>query len=240
MRQPIEEYTWVFIGCGGTFYAASPYLAVLHQRYNVNQHKTFLYDPDVVAPNNWHRQWPGTVVGASKIVLAAIALNLRSNERVCVEEVFDPNTPELAQAIEGRPVIAIVNVDNNATRLQVAEWLESRSSSGIMIVSGCEKDHGQCYPGIWEDGEPVYDWRPWHEDVTTAVVPTNPCDRQTIHANALTGVCVGSCIEDVVAHLGTDEPLHRITEFYWDYGQYGHGLTLYSMDRRCRTKEVEV
>lgn len=208
----LDEYIWVFIGCGGTFYAASPYLAVLAQRYC--RRNLLIIDPDAVSIDNYNRQWPGSKLGESKVGLAAHALcQYDAWQLICR---FDPNDHLLNDLTSGQPVLAIVNVDNDSTRLQVAAWLADRQSPGIMIVSGCERTSGQCYPGIWMDGEPVCDWRDYHLEVgASPPAPECGCNLQDIQANALTGVLVGLCIEDIAWRLENDS-LTCVQEFYWE------------------------
>lgn len=211
---PFEDYVWVFVGCGGTFYAASPYLAVLCERYGCKE--PVLIDPDHVTTGNQDRQWAGYNSSYDKVEVAGQALGV-GGECIGLVSKFDPADRILCDLTNGKPVIAIVNVDNNAARLEVAQWLSERHSDGIMIVSGCERTFGQCYPGIWKDGEPVYDWRESHRDVVldSSSTPSNPCNAQDVRANALTGVLVGMCIEDV-AHRMNEGNWDKVMEFYWN------------------------
>lgn len=213
MNNNLKEYVWVFVGCGGTFYAASPYLAVLAKRYYGTQ--ALFLDPDAVRSDNFDRQWPGFIMGESKVELARNALGLPS--ALGIVGRFDPVDRSLNKATEGRPVLAIVNVDNDEARLNVADWLSSRISTGIMVVSGCEKTLGQCYPGVWNEGEAILDWRTLHPDVGhTSGSSDDPCNAQTIRSNALTGVLVGMCIEDIAEWLTSAGSHEVLSEFYWD------------------------
>jgi hypothetical protein len=217
IKHPLEDYVWVFVGCGGTFYAASPYLAVLCKRYCKTP--LIIIDPKGVRESDHGRQWTGWTLGSSKVGAASEMLNDRSqrSESILIGESFSSDDRILSATTEGKPVIAIVNVDNNAARLEVAEWLAGRVSDGIMIVSGCERTFGQCYPGIWKDGEPVYDWRENHKDVVqdSSSSPSNPCNAQDVRANALTGVLVGMCIEDVALMMANKVDGMDVVEFYW-------------------------
>lgn len=228
--QTIGEYKWVFIGCGGTLFAASPYLSVLLRRYCKTT--SILIDPDVVEKGNQNRQWPGSTVGVPKVFEAHRSLAL--DDTVRFESRFSPHDEVLGRLTDGHPVLAIVNVDNDRTRLQVADWLESRQSPGIMIVSGCEKDKGQAYPGIWNDGEAIFDWRETHCDVGGEEGPQNPCNLQDIRANALTGTLVGLCLEDVIGRLGrtNQEFPPQIREFYWASQENG-SVRMWTVLARC-------
>ncbi|KKN80407.1 hypothetical protein LCGC14_0330000 [marine sediment metagenome] len=210
----LNDYIWVFVGCGGTFYAASPYLAVLRRRYG-GKHSTIFIDPDSLAPDNKERQWPLCAPGVTKVSIAAEILG--EEEGLEIMARFSPSDPFLGTETSGKPVLAIVNVDNDDTRLQVAEWLAGRVSPGIMVVSGCERLNGQCYSGIWQDGKAILDWRKYHEDVGEEDDTGHRCNPQDVRANALTGVCVGMCIEDV-AGLLEGGLIGSAKEFWWETG----------------------
>lgn len=211
MNQDLRDYTWVFVGCGGTFYAASPYLAVLAKRYC--RSKAILIDPDTIGSEDYDRQWPGYPNGWTKVEAAQNALCVEGATRLACR--FRADDTVLEEATDGRPVLAIVNVDNDEARLDVANWLASRISPGIMVVSGCERNFGQCYPGVWDGGEAILDWRALHPDVgDTSAPPVNPCNLQDVRANALTGVLVGMCIEDVADWLRVVSS-EFLSEFYW-------------------------
>jgi hypothetical protein len=230
----LDEYTWVFIGCGGTFYAASPYLAVLRERYGKT--KAILIDPDTVESENYGRQWPGFQPGSTKVSVASQILNEAESWQVV--DSFSPMDEILGRETEGRPVIAVVNVDNDWTRLDAAEWLASRSSPGIMIVSGCERLHGQCYPGIWMGGEAIFDWREHHSDVGQVGLQANRCNLQDVRANALTGVLVGMCIEDIAFRLQETrcDRIDEVLEFYWSVpSEHGIGsVRMWNTLAKCR------
>jgi len=225
-----DEYVWVFVGCGGTLYGASAYLSVLHRRYDPK--KTFLIDPDAVESENFDRQWPGWCPGNSKVSAAEEVLvdRRRPGAVVGIVDTFRADDSLLEESTDGRPVLAIVNVDNDQARLDVADWLESRVSDGVMIVSGCEHDKGQCYPGIWLGGEAVYDWREHHPDVGQPS-PTGPtCNLQNIRANALTGVLVGMCLEDLATSHSRPG---MVTEFYWSFDRT-RGVRMWTNLAFCR------
>jgi hypothetical protein len=207
--QSLKDYVWVFVGCGGTFYAASPYLAVLRRRYAGGG--TILIDPDDLKKDDHDRQWPAYCAGF-KVEAAANALDCDMATQMVGS--FNSSDRVLEGPTDGQPVLAIVNVDNDQARLAVADWLASRVSPGIMVVSGCERLFGQCYPGVWMDGEAVHDWRDCHPDVGTESGSMHRCNLQDIRANALTGVCVGMCIEDIARRVENQEWGH-LREFYW-------------------------
>lgn len=233
----LDEYVWVFIGCGGTFYTTSPYLAVLHRRYKPKT--TILIDPDVVEEGNYDRQWPGFRPGISKVAVADELVHSPDLPMsVCIVDEFNPSDRLLDAHTKGKPVLAIVNVDNDIARLQVADWLENRISPGIMVVSGCERTFGQCYPGIWMDGEPIFDWRDCHKDV--GVGPSSPdrCNAQDVRANAMTGVLVGMCIEDI-AHRLEHDSLQSVTEFYW-LAAVGQSPRMWASIAMCRLPQTDI
>lgn len=224
-----DEYVWMFVGCGGTLYGAMPYLAVLHRRYQPKD--TLFIDPDVIEEGNYDRQWPGWLSGNSKVSIAEEGIvdpSLDTGRVTCIVDSFRADDPLLGERTDGRPVLAIVNVDNDQARLDVADWLEGRVSDGVMTVSGCEQGKGQCYPGIWLDGEAVYDWREHHPDVGQPS-PTGPtCNLQNIRANALTGVLVGMCLED----LANDPCPDSVNEFYW--GTQEGNVHMWASSAMCR------
>ena len=234
-KHPFEDYVWVFVGCGGTFYAASSYLSVLCKRYC--RGTMILVDPDIVGIDGQDRQWSGWNPNQSKVEVAGYILDQDDLVPITLVSKFDPADSLLCKHTEGKPVMAIVNVDNNEARLDVARWLADRCSDGIMIVSGCEKTFGQCYPGIWKDGEPVYDWRESHRDVVqgSSSSSDNPCNAQDVRANALTGVLVGMCIEDVAQKM--TEGWYTTREFYWK--MRNESLTMWSALVACK-KGAEV
>ncbi|KKL87890.1 hypothetical protein LCGC14_1930160 [marine sediment metagenome] len=234
IKHPLEDYVWVFVGCGGTFYAASPYLAVLCKRCGCTA--PLLIDPDQVTLDNQDRQWAGYGSPYSKVEAAEEVLGIGEDATLIVDR-FNPVDSVLCRHTEGKPVIAIVNVDNNAARLEVARWLSDRVSDGIMIVSGCERAFGQCYPGIWKDGEPVYDWRAHHSDVVqdSSSSSDNPCNAQDVRANALTGVLVGMCIEDIARRM-SDGDWVNVAEFYWDLRHPSESLSMWITLASCKER----
>lgn len=215
MNQSLKDYVWVFVGCGGTFYAASPYLAVLRRRYAGEE--TILFDPGVIKEGNQNRQWPG-YEGTSKVTMADLALSC--GETIGLMDPFSSSDPLLEDRTDGRPVLAIVNVDNDQARLAVADWLASRVSSGIMVVSGCERTFGQCYPGMWIGGQVIHDWRDYHKDVGQDGPNAHRCNQQDVRANALTGVCVGLCVEDIARRV-EEGTWSRVSEYYWNTATKG-------------------
>lgn len=233
MNTNLKEYVWVFVGCGGTFHAASPYLAVLAKKYC--RGRVLFIDPDSVEEGNASRQWPWYSPGVTKSVAGAIAV-LGDNDAnpgpVDVYEVvgrFHVGDSLLGESTDGRPVIVIVNVDNDEVRLNIADWLESRISPGIMVVSGCERTFGQCYAGVWNEGEAILDWRRLHPDV--GVDPdrdVNSCSVQTMRSNALTGTLVGMCIEDIARWLA-DGAKGDLSEFYWGISDESERVNMWEL-----------
>ncbi|KKK83394.1 hypothetical protein LCGC14_2793840, partial [marine sediment metagenome] len=196
------------------FYTASPYLAVLRRRYQGDS-KTILIDPDEIVEGNYGRQWPGFMGGTLKVSCAARSLSLDRLQAMRLANTFDSTDNILAVETDGWPVLAIVNVDNDHARIAVADWLASRMSMGIMVVSGCERLFGQCYSGVWMDGQAVHDWRDHHKEVGQEGTSTLRCNIQDVRANALTGVLVGMCVEDMSTRLVANE-WDEVHEFYWE------------------------
>jgi hypothetical protein len=232
----VKDYVWVFIGCGGTFYAASPYLSILLREYAPSDRPIFI-DPDITNVGDWFRQWPSSPPGHSKVHLAAGALGERSDLTLGIVEKFRADDPLLEEKTEGSPVLAIVNVDDDQCGLDVAEWLASRISPGIMVVSGCERDYGQCYAGIWEGGRAILDWRELHSDVGQGHQTSHVCGGQNVRANALTGALVGSCVEDMISWVQCKRQLLR--EFYWatKKDKNGENLRMWTSWVKCRKPE---
>jgi len=215
----LSDFQFVYVGCGGTFYASSPYLAVLQRRFSVADARPIIIDPDCLEEANRSRQWPRDIKGRLKVSAAASILDVESIEIV---ERFQENDSLLEEFTEGQPVLAIVNVDNDECRLEVANWLARRVSTGIMVVSGCEENLGQCYPGVWMEGQPVHDWRDAHPDVGRGGFLADRCNPQNIRANALTGVLVGMCIEDIAKQVESGDWSH-IKDYYWEIGDRESG-----------------
>jgi hypothetical protein len=229
MSQSLRDYVWVFIGCGGTFYATGPYLAVLRKRY-LGEGPTILIDPDDVERSNHSRQWPTFSPGSPKVTCAGTVLDC---ETIAIQAMFNPGDPVLEKETHGKSVLAIVNVDNDDARLDVAEWLESRHDPGIMVVSGCERTFGQCYSGVWMDGEAVHDWRECHPDVGSESEPIRRCNLQDVRANALTGVCTGMCVEDIERRVRSGF-WTELLEFYWNADDSGKVRLWQSTVLACR------
>lgn len=213
MLRTLKDFVWVFVGCGGTFYTASPYLAVLRKRYQGDS-TTLLIDPDEIVSGNYERQWPGIYGGTLKVTCAERSLILGPTQTVKLAAMFSPTDNILARETDGQPVLVIVNVDNDNARIVVADWLASRMSTGIMVVSGCERSLGQCYSGVWMDSQPVHDWRDHHKDVGQGEGGTNRCNVQDVRANAMTGVLVGMCIESIALNV-QNNMWDQVQEFYW-------------------------
>ncbi len=212
----LGDFTWVFIGCGGTFYGAAPYLSVLWHRHKPK--RTIFIDPDYIEDRNAERQWPTASAGTAKTELGADAVSAWSYDEGEYDiEMLNSRFDEFTLANETGPILAIVNVDNNPARLAVRSWLDTRQSMGIMVVSGCQHNYGQVYYGVWQDG-PIHDWLPLHDDVNNTDPPRlqpGGCGGQTISANVLTGQFVGVAIEDIERQLSLDGPFAYVTEWYW-------------------------
>lgn len=235
MNSTLNDYVWVYIGCGGTFYQASPYLSVLQQTHGAGA-LVLTIDPDKTSEDGGDRQWPRWHKNFPKANLAVSVLGrLGGDNHKVLVEAFSETSPELREATDGKPVLAIVNVDNDECRLDVARWLSSRVADGIMLVSGCSRTYGQCYPGVWRGGRPIYDWRKLHTDVgePEEAGVGGQCNLQTVRANALTGVCVGQCLEDIAMRVDMDN-WYNVKEFHWS--AENDTLSMDSALERCQRR----
>jgi hypothetical protein len=207
----LGEFTLVFVGCGGTFWAGANTFAALLRAYSVGN--VICTDPDSVTRENQERQWTAAGVGRPKAELAVETLG----RGTAISTNFQAGDLPF-----GVPVIVVTNPDNHDCRLGVAYALAARRGLGIQVVSGCELDHGEVYTGAWEDGRIIHEWRYFHPDVTYADRGARPspqdreaCGGQDIRANSLTGMLVGLALEEVLS--GVSRPFWRMefTEWYW-------------------------
>jgi len=204
---------WVFVGCGGTFFMAIPIYSVLLHKYRPGS--ITVIDPDRTELKNYDRQWPGRAPGQEKAHHGRVALGCPG---VSIAERFNPSDEVLIERTEGRPVVAIVNVDNDQARLDVHSWLASRVSDGVMIDSGCEAEYGQSWAGIWLGSKCIHDWSITHPSVgTVAPAAGGGCSPQTAMSNLMTATCSALMIEEVVRWLQALDvgiPL-SIQEYEW-------------------------
>jgi hypothetical protein len=214
-----KDMTWVFVGCGGTFYYATPYLSVLLARYKPK--KVITVDPDQIDTESASRQWANMNIGSRyKAMLAhsALGLDLWDAESCSFVRWFNHGAG-LAEAIGiGAPVVLVVNVDNHSGRLECQQWASSRDGMTGMVVSGCDGEKGQCVWGLYKDGEAVHNWMALHPDTYDTSIDERraTCGGQTVRANALTGQLVGACLEECMEAM-LDSPVYpeQVSEFYW-------------------------
>jgi hypothetical protein len=129
-----------------------------------------------------------------------------------------PGRDVLDAAIEAQfldmDIIVVCNVDNNESRLAIRKWCRKQPGYAAMIVSGCDKDHGQVYTGEWFKGEAVRDWLEDHPDVEKGGKPIDQCG-QNIMANAQTGVLLGWALEDVLQRYDYPHLAVPHREYWW-------------------------
>lgn len=204
-----NDFRFLYIGCGGTFWAASPLLSILNRRYQPN--RSIFIDPDIIEEENANRQWSHAEPGDCKAHIGG--------EIVCGNASFGHMKTRFDRTEHdpGGPVVVIVNVDNNAARLEVREWLQNRPDLGIMIVTGCRGAFGQCYYGVYQNFGTIHDWLVLHPDVAELSEPDanrNPCGGQTIISNAITGQLIGLALQEVYSKLPSMD-FDRVSGWYW-------------------------
>lgn len=218
---------YAFVGCGGTFWCGTPYLSNLMRRYKPS--KVRLVDPDALGDQNYDRQWSNFVHHSKvKVDVAQEALGLVAGSNGnCIHHVVRFEDWLHKDQLEG-PLVVVVNVDSNRSRLAIREWCMDRGAGGLltaMVVSGCDGGGGQAYWGMW--GTPPHlrdhDWLPLHEDVETepdlVVRPEHGCGGQTTFANALTGQLLGLAIENMTQYV--EVPGSDLNEYWWERNQAG-------------------
>lgn len=184
----------VFVGCGGTFWAAHPYYAALIRG---GKAECEVVDMDTLSEANQLRQWvTGYDVGTPKSVLGGRLVSGTPHMKSfrgwtqCSEREYSHCT------------IFVTNVDNDRCRLEVADWCSRAEGLNIQIVSGCENTFGQVYAGAWYNGEAYHDWRRLHQDVVDELPPEGEaCGGQDIRANAITGFLSAQMLETHLEYL---------------------------------------
>lgn len=210
-----RKATFVFVGCGGTFWCASPMLAALVKRYNPET--TIFVDPDKLERRNLERQWcvqPRTVRDNEGYKARLAQAAVRPGLSISTTETFQEGANDLREALEGRAVVLVCNVDSDKARIDMAQWASMRQAETVMILSGCDTDYGQVYYGWWKNGESVRDWRKSHPDVTEDEKPKDSCG-QNIMSNALSGVLLGLALEEVMPYVMRDQLPTEVKEWYW-------------------------
>lgn len=203
---------FIFAGCGGTFWTATPILAALVKKYKPDL--CAFVDPDILEAHNLQRQWVNADAGQSKVTVARFAVMGEAAEHGSIASVN--RFPEGGgQQFDGMDVIVITNVDSNAARLDIRNWCRRRPGFSAMIVSGCDKTYGQVYTGIWHNQDALVDWGEWHPEMESPTSPANTCG-QNIMSNAQTGVYLGWALMDVMEqYLGGGDA----REYYWSRDQ---------------------
>jgi len=221
----LSNCTWVFVGCGGTFYCAVPPLATLLRAHR--PHLAVFVDPDKLEPQNLDRQWSNYNQYNAKLYKADMALR-QTLPTDCPGDWYCCVFPAERLKLNG-PVLLIVNTDNNDSRMDCRQWCLNHSAETAMIVSGCDGAHGQVVWGLYgqgptgEWGEPTgpacVDWLERHPDVDTDRAEDSRdggCGGQTVYANALTAALLPLAIGNLAAYLkGESHP----KEYYWRIGR---------------------
>lgn len=217
-----SQLSMVFVGCGGTFFMGMSYFKVLVRRYKPRQ--LLFVDPDRLVGKNQDRQWPcKSNRGQYKAVIAGEEFGPDRDPDVATDVMSFGELVELEKKnqllSEGCDVLVVVNVDNDAARLEVREWARSRKGWTGMVVSGCEADYGQAYWGAWEDGATIHNWLALHRDVGRGEGTEHRCTPQTAESNALTGTLTGLALADVLTvyrmkEVGGVLPT-MVREYYW-------------------------
>lgn len=211
------------VGCGGTFWCATPLLSALLKQ--MEPRRVRLFDPDVLEEKNLSRQWVNAeglvarpdLIGTPKVVLAAKALGYKCE---LFKECFN-----LMTDLQDNHTLVIVNVDNNRSRVLAWERMSSSPYDTVFVVSGCDGGGGQVYYGVrrvYPSGGVYadYDWVDYHPDVQEdpGGEPRREmgCGGQTVYANAITGQLLGFTImqswERYTGGEGTP-----VKEWCWDY-----------------------
>lgn len=198
---------FIFAGCGGTFWTATPLLAALVRKYRPDL--CAFVDPDTLETRNLGRQWVTQEPGVSKVVAGAEAVMAFGAVSECKQEKF----PCVMPKFDGMDTIVITNVDSNQARLDIRRWCRGRPGFSAMIVSGCDKDYGQVWWGAWKDQDTIYDFLPAHPDLEQVRQPGDACG-QNIMSNAQTGVLLGWALDDVMRGYA-DGCYPFVREYYW-------------------------
>lgn len=212
------DWNVIFVGCGGTFYAALGLIAQWLHKWAPN--RVLLCDPDALEVQNFNRQWALVQNNTADSKVSAASRMLRRCYRT---EQHNCTFGELTRihsvrrSLETMPTLLVVNTDNNASRLECRNWckaLAERHSTG-MVVSGCDAMRGQAYSGLWTPMDEVHDWLRTHADVedTSEDGTTPPCGGQTLESNALTAVCLGNALQNFANHVTASQ---RLCEYYWN------------------------
>jgi len=206
---------FIFAGCGGTFWTATPFLAALVRKYRPDL--CAFVDPDFIEAGNLNRQWVNETEERAKATLARAAV-MGPKEHAAITDIdFFPKCTvdhkECWKQFDGMDTVVITNVDSNQARLDIRRWCRGRPGFSAMIVSGCDTDYGQVYWGAWKDQDAIYDFLPSHPDLEQARQPTDACG-QNIMSNAQTGVFLGWALDDVMrGYADGCYPFAR--EYYW-------------------------
>lgn len=216
----MEQTVMVFVGCGGTFWTASPMLAALVRKYNPAM--CHFIDPDRVEEQNLERQWVLARPGEPKATLGGSAIG-PSGPSKCVERFFWEVRDDLQAHGEAPTMVFVVNVDNDEARLEVRAFCREYPGTAIMVMSGCDQNFGQVYTGWWDNWRTVHDWLESHPDIREGKPPGDTCG-QNIFSNAMTGVFLGAALHHVMDALRNGEPPEEMLEWYWRRGERDHKI----------------
>lgn len=217
----MRQRVFVFVGCGGTFWTASPTLAALTKKYQPQ--KCFFVDPDVLEERNLERQWvlaqpfdTKANIGRKAIVGAEMRATIEGKS--CLQ-LFSEWLQEHRGELADKDVVFIVNVDNDDARLEIRDYCRLlHRGTAIMVMSGCDVNYGQVYTGWWEEQRPHHDWAESHPDIQRNKPPGDRCG-QNIFSNSMTGAFLGAAMHHVCGHLELEEKPEVMLEWYWRRGE---------------------
>ena len=233
MSNETMETAVVFVGCGGTFWTASPYFSALLRE--MKPALVWTVDPDRITKKNRERQWCNLIVSKHR-AKAACAMeavsplsDLFPQQGISVQKFNDwSQAAEVKEAIWDKKILLIVNVDNDKARLDIRKWAIQHSERVVMVLSGCDKNFGQVYYGVYGAGEIVHDWLPLHSDVgkrkkkpgqtrQQGCADRTDAPTQTAMSNCLTGALFAPAIDDArrFLELNSDTTPKEAGEFYW-------------------------
>lgn len=224
-----KEMGIVFVGCGGTFWTSSPYFSYLLQE--IRPASVYAIDPDKLTEENLERQWcnySDRNVGVAKATCAMREIALQDRTTcgvygVAVKKFQEwMNDVDAQEDLEDKPVLVIVNVDNDEARLAVREWCQQRFRQTIMVMSGCDMNYGQVYYGVYQGagGLPAkHDWFDLHTDVGKRAEPIQRdgvgCGAQSTLSNFMTGALFAPAIEEAVQWFRDEWTVKTVGEWYW-------------------------
>lgn len=223
-------FSWVFVGCGGTFSYLAPILRSWFDSGHIEPSTVTFVDPDYVNLEVPGRQWGYyNHEDISQPEDADGERDLEWFKTDLAHSVITPNRAPRSSRVKFQEggywyelkdhdqVVLVVSVDNDEARLSCAEFCSEHPGLAVMVVNGCDRVRGQCYYGIWEGGKPIHDWRGLHRDVVgrgrSGQVPEKGCNEQTALANLRTATVTAHCLDHLIVGLESET---MVKEFYWE------------------------